>query len=98
METDKALVETADKELENNEAAKEDLNKEVDKKKVLKELSQKFQYVPTILLVVIIATFAVKAPPEYGVFVMVAVLAVVACIQGRKKKKESEQKGVGSSH
>jgi len=96
METDKALVETADKEPENNEAAKEELNKEVDKKEVLKEFYQKFQYVPTILLVVLIATFAVKAPPEYGVFVMVAVLAVVACIQGRKKKKESEQKGVGS--
>ncbi len=98
METDKTLVETADKEPEKKEAAKEDLNKEVDKKEVLKEFYQKFQYVPTIVLVVLIAAFAVKAPPEYGVFVMVAVLAVVACIQGRKKKKESEQKGVGSSH
>ena len=98
METDKALAEAAEKEPENKEAVKEDENKEVEKKEALKELSQKFQYVPTILLVVLIAAFAVKAPPEYGVFVMVAVLAVVACIQWRKKKKETEQKGVGSSH
>lgn len=58
------------------------------KKEALGKAARKLQHVPLILLVIFIAAFALYAPPEYGVFILVGVLAVVAFVRTRKKKRE----------
>jgi len=54
-------------------------------KKSFREASRRLQYVPVTLLVILIAAFALYTPPQYGVFILVAVL-VAFYVRSRKTK------------
>ncbi len=50
---------------------------------------QQLQNGTIALFAILVVIFAIYAPPEYGVFVFVAILAIAAFIKLRKNKKEA---------
>ena len=62
------------------------VEKPEDNNKKTFNLAEKFQYVPTVLLVLMVFAFVLNVPPEYGVFILAAVITAYFLAQKRMKK------------
>ena len=56
------------------------------KKESSSKLTEKLQYVPTILLVAMVFAFVLYVPPEYGVFILAAIITAYFLAQKLRSK------------